>query len=632
MDSQPVVSLSDNVASSELSSTGTPVLQTAKRKQRTTRSLWLAEQFPVQPNGRKACVVCHEEFSLNTGASTLRRHAWKSHAREEPKAANSQEQRVVRAMAVAAGAKTREERSQEVDDDIVEAWVACNIAATALDNPAMRRLLIRIPYFQGMCADTYLNKRLPRRATAAAAYLRSQLAGAVECGVAVDEWSKFRKSFLAVVVQAIFPDCSMKRSYIAFKQIKDGASTANLSGMMLSALEDFGLATITSSITTDNAASVAKIASLHNWTGIRCICHTLQLCLTADTFNPIPDSVKHARVFLNKFHRSTKFNEKLELSQSSAGRPILSLKDDTITRWGSTFLAAERLLLIKDDIRSALVLIKQEKHDLSEADWLDLQAIADVSKLVHSVTLHFERTEAMISEVPAWISGLIEELTTLSVKSPRHNDICVSLVASIRTRFASVLSPKGFYVQATILDPRYKELAFLSPASREEAWLQFRQDLNAPSSNPSTTTASHPAPLVAKFVKGSRMPSDQISQYKALEQADHDANVVEWWLSKKVDFPRLFPRVLKMMAHNPSTAIVERVFSISGITYRERRNRLCTRKLESELFLKLNSDRRTEISYEASQLEPQVREANDESDDDSNDCFDIEDSDDCFLD
>jgi hypothetical protein len=142
-------------------------------------------------------------------------------------------------------------------------------------------------------------------------------------------------------------------------------------------------------------------------------------------------------------------------------------------------------LVFASTIQHWLTLIKQEKHALSSDDWEDLKVIADVCKLVHLVTLHFEKTEAMLSEVPVWISGLIQELTSLSTKSRRHNHFCFSLTTAIRKRFASALHPKGPHVQAALLDPRFKDLSFLTQSAREDAWQQFceEQVSTAPAQN-----------------------------------------------------------------------------------------------------------------------------------------------------
>lgn len=137
---------------------------------------------------------------------------------------------------------------------------------------------------------------------------------------------------------------------------------------------------------------------------VSCFAHTLQLVVRQfDGIATFKDLLKRTHHLVSKVNKSTKATEKLI---SLCGKKLIR---DCPTRWSSTFLVIERLLLVKTSLSS--VLEEFEWDNLATSEWKYLEAIRALLQ--------------PFAQFTSLISG--EEFTTLSSVLPAIMDINLHL-------------------------------------------------------------------------------------------------------------------------------------------------------------------------------------------------------------
>ena len=180
-----------------------------------------------------------------------------------------------------------------------------------------------------------------------------------------------------------------------------------------------------------------------------------------------------------------------------------------------------------------------------------------------------------------------------------------------------------------ILDPRYKELPFLSSAESKEILDYLEQLLinmhlscdseeslevasgerNEEQSSPIESPAKRPknseddedkskfAKLLGDIFETDMMPPRlalvdkvrrEISLYKAEHVADLDSNPLKWWNNRKHTYPLITKLVKKMFSIVATSVPSERLFSCSGNVISERRSCLLPENADKLIFLHEN--------------------------------------------
>ncbi|XP_034006677.1 zinc finger BED domain-containing protein 4-like [Trematomus bernacchii] len=171
---------------------------------------------------------------------------------------------------------------------------------------------------------------------------------------------------------------------------------------------------------------------------------------------PTLDKVKGMVEF---FHKSTRSTEKLKSTQRQMDMPELRLKQDCVTRWNSTLYMLKRVLESKDAIISTLALINAHMDALDQEEWEARQETCTVLEPFEQVTVEIS-SERGLQKITAYNQTQVtkrkvtELVTALSTSMDRKFH---------RMEYNTVLS------ESTVLDPRFKRLAFNDNCAVDEA-------------------------------------------------------------------------------------------------------------------------------------------------------------------
>jgi hypothetical protein len=100
----------------------------------------------------------------------------------------------------------------------------------------------------------------------------------------------------------------------------------------------------------------------------------------------------------------------------------------------------------------------------------------------------------------------------------------------------------------------------------------------------------HGAPAAAPDVPRPSPVIREWNLYQTLEDIDKSSNILDWWRTQQVNFPRLAKLARVFLCIPASSAPSERTFSHLNIVVSKRRNRILPERAERHLVLKLNGE------------------------------------------
>ena len=346
---------------------------------------------------------------------------------------------------------------------------------------------------------------------------------------------------------------------------------------------------------------------------VPCFAHTLQLVVRKfDQIAQYKAVLKNARSLVSKVNKSTKATEKLI---ALCNRKLVS---DCCTRWSSTYLLVERLLLVRSAISSILDTL--EWDNLPASEWKVLENVYNLLKPFA------QYTNLISGEEYTTISAVIPIITEINLhleaaKSvPDISHAASVLQSELQYRFKQYTDPGDakhdpLFLVATFFDHRYKLI--LNRGQTESASREVQKLLKNQSEDPGSSSSSNTEspvypdtdePPLKKFCHLSKVlekkwkesmkktpkhiPGEQELQLylSSLSGAPSVPDPVSMWLECANKYPTLSTLAIDTLIIPGSSAPIERVFSTAGNATTGKRNRLADKNLEREVLIRKNKD------------------------------------------
>jgi hAT family C-terminal dimerisation region len=149
---------------------------------------------------------------------------------------------------------------------------------------------------------------------------------------------------------------------------------------------------------------------------------------------------------------------------------------------------------------------------------------------------------------------------------------------------------------ASLLDPRMKDLSFVSSEKKDEIknlLCEKYNEMHGPLSQP-IQPAKSPArkkknTLLASLKKQPTQSYDEITEYFQLEEIDLESDPFFWWYERKEQFPILSFLAKKYLSVYACSTASERLFSDSGNLLTVKRTRISPDLFKQLIFLKRNA-------------------------------------------
>ena len=226
---------------------------------------------------------------------------------------------------------------------------------------------------------------------------------------------------MSVTAHFITPAWEMQSCVLMTKPFPECHTDRNIANSIEQVVRSFGINTAkVKAVVHDTAANTELAGDLMSlsldWENTECAAHKLQLAVNEGLQIPaIARAIAAERKLVGHFKHSTLATAELKVRQERRDVPQKKLKQDSPTRWNSTFCMAERLLANRWPISAVLsddsVTKRQDRAlDLRNEQWELLQELVKPLQLLETATVFLSKeTNVSGSCVYPIIHGLINE-------------------------------------------------------------------------------------------------------------------------------------------------------------------------------------------------------------------------------
>uniref|UniRef100_A0A3B4GZR6 HAT C-terminal dimerisation domain-containing protein n=1 Tax=Pundamilia nyererei TaxID=303518 RepID=A0A3B4GZR6_9CICH len=488
---------------------------------------------------------------------------------------------------------------------------------STVDSESFRRIVEKIPTKSGVKLPQrksfvgYLEKEYDKMNS----NLKATLEEAEFVSTTADIWTVNNKSFMGVAVHWINSTLQRSHTYdVIGAEIEEIHSSYGLQGKVIATV-------------TDNASNFAKafrvcqpchleseseneegddeeptftdvIEALSTASGdaqfslpphYRCASHTINLISTsnvdkhlnscADTKAVYRSSIAKCSALWTKASRSTLASEQVE----EVSRRKLMVP--TSTRWNSLYEAISRIITIPLNELNPLC-VKLGIKCLNEREYQFLKEYCTVMKPLTVALDILQGDECTYGALLPTLTSLMSKTLALKYDLSRMTaSLPDVIVKAIKTHFDAVLdSQEGLLAVATC--PKFK-LRWLRDERRREyvKELLITECRKAAPATENTNVSQIPAsPAEMDFFEFQNQPTESFSAEK--EVTDFLRSGYELEILNQ--FPNLKKMYMKYNSPTPSSAPVERLFSLGGLVLPPKRNRMSDRRFEKLLLMRYN--------------------------------------------
>ncbi|XP_011410051.1 PREDICTED: zinc finger BED domain-containing protein 1-like [Amphimedon queenslandica] len=284
-----------------------------------------------------------------------------------------------------------------------------------------------------------------------------------------DIWtSRANHAYTGVTIHFIDNDFKLHHFLLETKEFPESHTSLNIANELTSILKEWNLgAENVAAITTDNGRNITGAIRDLDWINIPCFSHTLQLGVQKVLKLPqVAKAVARCKKIATHFHHSSKSSYILKEKQRSLKCKEHSIVQDVATCWNSLYYMVSRIIEQQQPI--CTILLEIQKLDLMPTDH-EFKTMEEFVSLMKSLV---DVTEAIGAEKWITISTLRPIMHKLLNIHFVHDENDSQLTKSMKKVLSKDLCERytndklKLLTKACFLDPRFRNLKFLSESSR----------------------------------------------------------------------------------------------------------------------------------------------------------------------
>lgn len=365
-------------------------------------------------------------------------------------------------------------------------------------------------------------------------------------------------------------------------------------GKLIEYLTSFNLETLIENIVFVSDRGSNMIKAVEPYMSAHCFAHILHNTVV-HMFSTVPGIVDDVKALV-KYFKVTGLSSALDIS----------LKSYIKTRWNTIYYMMKSTVDNWDDIVSILT-AKNEMHRMANIDKNTLEMLCDFVVIFEEATKEIEASKSpTLHLVIPWYFKLLKYMDFVGIDSAIVSNMKSAGRQYLKTNIAQHLSK--YHKIAVFLYPSTKSLKMYDRQQRSVIVDSARDLMNEKfpvSSNDSreNTARNNDARQNVNISSALQMfqddcftdedDSDDIDKYINMHNInssdDSEFDLLTWWVQHKTMLPRLFKLACFIYSIPASSAAVERVFSLAGLTIKNRPN-LNPSTLDDLLMLKSNHD------------------------------------------
>lgn len=487
-----------------------------------------------------------------------------------------------------------------------------NMPFSTVEGEGFRKLINEIAPLYKIPARNTIKNYIDKKYDALATSFKHILQELKHVTLTTDIWTDLQtKSFLGVTIHYIF-ESKLESATLGVIELGESHTAQYISSELSKVLFEWNINNnAVVAVVTDNGANIVK--AMYDTFGknkhIPCFAHTLNLVCENSITNTkgLNEVLTKVRTIVTWFKRSVHASDQLRKHQSDKNIPEGKIKKiilDVKTRWNSTFYMISRFVELAPLIAN---IIFNNVNAPEMLTGVEIEHLKEIVQLLHPLE---KITTEVCAEKFVTISKIIPMLRC--VKAQYNDKIKPSsalgqqlkkvLLSEFDKRFGQI-EKSHLLANATILDPRFKQLHFQDALACASTINSLKQNLIAesePSAESSTESESgddsfdlwdYHKELAHSKRKKTNDASDEVTQY--LQSPVHilSQDPLMIWNEIKSVFPNLYKNALKHMGIVSTSVPCERLFSKAGATATKTRNRLTSKRLSKLLFLQSLPDK-----------------------------------------
>ncbi|KAF0704385.1 zinc finger BED domain-containing protein 1-like, partial [Aphis craccivora] len=405
-----------------------------------------------------------------------------------------------------------------------------------------------------------------------------------------DIWTSLNTdSFMTITVHTFDSAFVLKTFVLCTLKLENSHTGEYLSQTLENIFNEWGIRHKIVAIVTDSGGNIKSAVNKLRIPHIPCTAHILNVIVTQalvfrspygdntdnDVLEPnecqntqnLNDLLKKCRSIVTYLKKSEVASRKLAEKLIQLGASKLKLKQDVSTRWNSSLLMLERLVKLKEPLTYAMLSLKDGPVMLNAQEWEVIEYVIPILKPFEVMTteLSGENYPTLAMVIPL-VRGLHISLVSKQMRTYLGQQLKQKLLGNLNSRFKLIeeQNPKPEFSRATLLDPRFKKLAFQHTINAEnveksitdELSLLTSEHLNEENSNNSETPeiqiiSNNEAVNLWSFLDD-KLNTEQtqvtsvstadniLKQYFSLLHSNRKSKPIDFWIKHKILLGELF--------------------------------------------------------------------------------------------
>ncbi|XP_051953602.1 zinc finger BED domain-containing protein 4-like [Xyrauchen texanus] len=289
-----------------------------------------------------------------------------------------------------------------------------------------------------------------------------------------DMWSSINMDgYLGVTCHYITPEATMATVLLGVRRFYQTHTAQHLMEAKALLMAEWGITSKVHCMVTDNASNMILSAQLLNLRHVPCFAHNLNLIVKkALDQTPVINEIRQkARKIVGLFRSSCKAKDKLVEMQSLMGRPSLKMIQEVETRWNSTFDMLQRLYEQREPVAAALANLNSDTAPLTSLEYdIIQQSLTLLQPFKLATTEMSEEQRVSASKLIPLYRMLQHKLAQKKGNATQESTVQLGshLQEGLHSRCGGYETFRALAL-ATLLDPRFKNVAFGNPAKALDA-------------------------------------------------------------------------------------------------------------------------------------------------------------------
>ena len=335
---------------------------------------------------------------------------------------------------------------------------------------------------------TIVHNHLPHLYESKCQSLREELENIQNSTITTDCWtSRDTEGYLTVTCHYIMKEWELKSAVLQTRHLTSSQTSEYLSAELKDIMEHWKIREKIHCVISDSASNIKRAIRLGNWNHIACFAHSININLIVSTSIQkdlqLAEQVNKIKNIVTFFHKSVKATESLTINQNHLSLPNHKLIQQVDTQWNSVFCMIERYLEQYEAITTTLcsndLLISRNQNSM-------LKEIVNILQPFEAVTreLSSEKYTSASKIIP--VSKALQRLTSSQMD---QNDYLLTqnIISDMKIWFLNI-EEHELLAPATLLDPRFKKLAFANKEAADKAAKYIIEEVSNPQQLSSLST------------------------------------------------------------------------------------------------------------------------------------------------